>query len=150
MAYQEISDIRYFNMYKKALEDFPYYLNDLYNHSQGKKLPEGWVKTSTFWLIHDEEVVGVVRIRHQEIECAGHIGFDISPNCRNKGYGNYILKLALEKVKDIGLEEIIITCSKNNIASKRIIENNSGKLLGSIYDEEDHEYLYKYCIKIRP
>ncbi len=40
LAYQEISDIRYFNMYKKALEDFPNYLNDLYNHSQGKNYPK--------------------------------------------------------------------------------------------------------------
>lgn len=94
--------------------------------------------------------MGVVRIRHQEVEYAGHIGYDISPNCRNKGYGFQILKLALEKAIKIGIEEAILTCKIDNTASKKIIEKNNGKLLGTIYDEEENEYLYKYSITLTP
>lgn len=141
LSYGKINDEHYFNKYKKALENFQDYLKDL---------PQGEVTTSTFWLIDKEEVVGVVRIRHQEVEYAGHIGYDISPNCRNKGYGFQILKLALEKAIKIGIEEAILTCKIDNTASKKIIEKNNGKLLGTIYDEEENEYLYKYSITLTP
>lgn len=137
LAYRKINDEHYFNKYKRALENFQDYLKDL---------PQGEVITSTFWLIDKKEVVGVVRIRHQEIECAGHIGYDISPDCRNRGYGFQILKLALEKAIKIGIEEVILTCNIDNIASKKIIEKNKGKLLGIIFDEEENEYMYKFSI----
>ena len=148
LSYRKRNDKHYFNKYKKALENFQDYLNDLHNYSEGIDLPQGEAITSTFWLIDKKDVVGVLRIRHQEIECAGHIGYDISPDYRNRGYGFQILKLALEKAKKIGIEELILTCNIDNVASKKIIEKNNGKLYGIIFDEEENEYLYKYCINI--
>ena len=146
LAYRKTNDNCYLKIYIKGLENFEEYLNDLHNYTQGIDLPKGWVITSTFWLIYNDEVVGVVRIRHQEIECAGHIGYDISPCYRNKGFGTQILKLALERAVKIGIKEAIVTCSIDNIASKKIIEKNNGILLGIVFDEEDNENLYKYSI----
>ena len=149
LAYGKIDDKYYFNKYKKALENFQGYLKYLQNYSKGNDLPQGEVITSTFWLIDIKDVVGVVRIRHENIECDGHIGYDISPDCRNRGYGSQILKLALEKaINIVGIEEINLTCNIENIASKKIIEKNNGKLLGTIFDEEENEYLYKYSIRL--
>lgn len=148
LTYRKINDEHYFNKYKKSLENFEDYLKNLQNHSKGNDLPQGEVATSTFWLIDKKEVVGVVRIRHQEVECAGHIGYDISPDYRNRGYGFQILKLALGKAINIGIEEVILTCNIDNTASKKIIEKNNGKLLGTIFDEEDNEYMYKYSITV--
>ena len=146
LSYRKINDEHYFNKYKKALENFQDYLEYLHKYSKGNDMPQGEVITSTFWLIDKKEVVGVVRIRHQEVECAGHIGYDISPDCRNRGYGFKILKLALEKSIKIGIIEVILTCNIDNIASKKIIEKNNGKLLGTIFDEEENEYLCKFSI----
>lgn len=146
-AYRKINDNHYFNKYKSALENFPDYLNDIYNYSKGINLYQGEVITSTFWLINKKEVVGVVRVRHQEVEYAGHIGYDISPDYRNKGYGNEILKLALERTEKLGIKEVVLTCNINNVASIKIIENNNGKLLGTVFDDEEDEYLYEYVIK---
>jgi predicted acetyltransferase len=146
LTYRKINDEHYFSKYKKALENFQDYLNDLHNYSKRNDLLKEEVLTSTFWLIDKKEVVGVVRIRHQEVECAGHIGYDISPDYRNRGYGLQILKLALEKAMKIGIEEVILTCNVDNIASKKIIEKNNGKLLGTIFDEEENENLYKYSV----
>lgn len=75
---------------------------------------------------------------------------DISPNCRNMGYGFQTLKLALEKAIKIGIQKGILTCNIHNTASKKIIERNNGKLLGTIYDEEENEHLYKYSITLTP
>lgn len=146
LAYRKINDEHYYNKYRKALENFQHYLNDLHNCSKGKDLPQEEIATSSFWLIDKKEVVGVVRIRHQEVECAGHIGYDISPDYRNRGYGFEILKLALERTINIGIEEVTLTCNINNSASKKIIEKNGGKFLGTVFDEEESETLYKYSI----
>lgn len=89
-----------------------------------------------------------MRIRHQEVKCAGHIGYDISPDFRNRGFGFQILNLALEKAIKIGIKEVILTCNIDNMGSKKIIEKNKGKLLGTIFDEEENEYLYKYSITL--
>lgn len=148
LTYKHKNDAHYFNKYKKALDNFQGYLKDINDYSNGNDLPYGEVATSTFWLICERDVVGVVRIRHQDVECAGHIGYDISPNYRKKGYGNQILKLALEKATKIGIKELVLTCNIDNVASKKIIENNNGKLMSTIYDEEEDEYLYKFIITL--
>lgn len=149
VAYKEINDKHYFNKYKKALESFEDYLKELFEYSYGNNLPKGDVITSTFWLIDKKEVVGVVRVRYHELEYGGHIGYDISPNYRNRGYGYHILKLALKESIAIGIENVILTCNINNIASKKVIEKNKGKLLSIIFDEEENEYLYKYIISLK-
>ncbi|MDF2882380.1 MAG: GCN5-related N-acetyltransferase [Clostridiaceae bacterium] len=148
LLYKNNKDEHYYNIYKKSLESFDEYLKELHNNSKGINVPQGWVATSTFWLIHNKEVTGVVRVRHEEVECAGHIGCDISPNYRNKGYGTIALKLALEEAKKIGIKDAIVTCNIYNAASKNIIEKNNGKLMGTVEDQEENEKLYKYCISI--
>lgn len=148
LAYRTINDEHYFNKYKKVLENFQDYLDELNNFKSGINLPEGEVITSTFWLIDKKDVVGVVRIRHQEVDTAGHIGYDISPCYRKKGFGSHILKLALVEAEKIGIKQAILTCNIDNMYSRKIIEKNNGKLLGTIFDDEENEYLYKYSITL--
>ena len=149
LAYKSINDEYYFNKYHKALENFTDFLTELESDSTIIN-PKYGVLTSTFWLINDKNVVGVVRVRHEEIGTAGHIGYDISPQYRKKGFGNYILKLALIEAAKIGITEAIVTCSIDNAYSRKIIENNGGNLLGTIYDPEDKEYFNKFKIVILP
>ncbi len=147
LAYKRAKDNYYYDKYKKALEDFDEYLEELDNYSKGTGRTLEDVATTTLWLIEDNEVVGVVRIRHWEVECAGHIGYDISPEYRNRGYGTRILKLALRRAAKLGIDNAIVNCRIDNTASKKIIESNNGILLGIIYDETEKEYLYKYSIQ---
>ncbi|TGA96274.1 GNAT family N-acetyltransferase [Sporolactobacillus shoreae] len=146
-SYRDTSeDAVYFSMYGRALDDFDDFLTDLRNAANNINIPEDWVAASTFWLIDHDQVVGVVRIRHQEVESAGHIGYDIAPQHRKKGYGSLILKLALAEAQKLGLQKVIITCRTDNEPSKRIIEKNGGRLLGTLYDEEEHADLFRYVI----
>ncbi|QAA33781.1 GNAT family N-acetyltransferase [Clostridium manihotivorum] len=149
LAYKEANETYYFEKYGKALDNFDEYINNQIKLSKGINIPEGYVTTSTFWLICNQAVVGVVRVRHEELESAGHIGYDIAPCYRKKGYGTEILKLAIEKAKLIGIAEPIVTCNTNNEASRKIIEKNNGKFLGQIFDEEENEYLFKFKILSR-
>lgn len=148
LSYKNIGDTYYYEKYKKGIDDFELYVKSLDNMSKGIGLYSDEVQTSSFWLIFKDEVVGVVRVRHEELDNAGHIGYDISPSYRNQGFGNLILTLALEKAKVIGITDAILTCKVTNFASSKIISNNGGKLLCEIYDEEDQEYYLKYSIDI--
>lgn len=127
-AYKNINDMHYFNKYKKALDYFQAFLNDLNNYSMGRHLPEGDGAVSTFWLVDKNDVVGVARIRHEEEGTAGHIGYDVTPSFRNKGYGNEILRLSLLEAVKLGIKEIIVTCSIENIASRKKMAGHCWKL----------------------
>lgn len=78
----------------------------------------------------------------------GNIGYDISPCYRKRGYGTQILKLALVEAEKIGMKEVMVTCNIDNIYSKKIIEKNNGKLLETIFIQEENEKVYRYSISL--
>jgi predicted acetyltransferase len=92
----------YADMYAEAIEDFDGYVARLQDHAKGLNLPDGWVPSSTFWLLRDDgRLLGSSRLRHYltgnlKYE-GGHIGYDIRPSERQKGYGALILKLTIER-----------------------------------------------------
>ena len=108
------------------------YIRTTRNYSKGIGLPKGWVPHTTYWLTDSGEYIGDLNIRHRLNpslkKVGGHIGYRIRPSKRNQGYGKKILGLSLKKARNMGLKKILMTCDKTNIASKRIIELNGGKL----------------------
>jgi predicted acetyltransferase len=128
-------------------KDFEKYIKKINNYSKSAPLLRGSVPESTFWIIDDDEYVGRVSIRHKltkELEeKGGHIGIDIRPSKRGKGYGKNALNLALKKAAEIGLNKVLLTCKSTNIPSKKIIESNDGKLI----DENNRICRYKIIIK---
>jgi len=101
-------------------------------HAQGIGLLADWVPYNLLWLVDNGEIVGLVSFRHKLNDFlareGGHIGYEIVPSKRRMGYGNKILELTLRKAKEMGFEKIVIACDDNNIASRKIIERNGGKL----------------------
>lgn len=149
--YRSFGEKDYFDMYKEAISDFKGYVQKLNDNT---KVCEGWVPSHTFWLTNmNDEILGVVRIRtslnHEFVrKFAGHIGYDISPLSRRRGYGMTLLKLALEKAAMINLGKVLITCDNDNVASKRIIENNGGIFESQILKEENQKQLRRYWITL--
>jgi predicted acetyltransferase len=58
----------------------------------------------------------------------GHIGYEIRPTQRKRGYGKLILRLALQEARALGIDRALLTCDCTNAASRRIIEANGGML----------------------
>ena len=118
---------------RSAEGGFAEFLAQLRDWARGLNLPEGYVPSSTYWLVSDEgEILGQINIRHRLTpaleDFGGHIGYHVRPGERRKGYGTKMLTLALDEARRLGLTRVLITCDPDNLASARVIEKNGGVL----------------------
>lgn len=108
----------------------------------------------TFLIINDvNQIVGIINIRYKLSKalekCGGHIGYNIRPSMRKKGYAKEALRQILPYAVNHGLDEVFIDCYKDNIASLKTIEAAGGVLLRDEYNElHDHQIL-RYKINLR-
>lgn len=151
--YKENGEKEYFDMYKGSTEDFDAYVDNLINNAKGLGLPEGWVPCSTYWLVDNNNILGIIRIRHELNSgflrnIGGHIGYDIAPSKRKNGFGKLILNLGLEKAKAMNISCALLTCKSDNYGSAKIIEANGGIFDSEILDSESGNYFKRYWIKL--
>lgn len=131
-------------IFKDDYRDFEYYIN----HLEVTKEEEGKVLGSVYFCLDEERniMVGAVNIRHSLndylLKYGGHIGDGIRPSERRKGYATIMVGLALEKCKVLGIDKVLMVCSKNNIGSAKSIKNNGGILENEIIDNEEIEQRY--------
>ncbi len=78
---------------------------------------------------------------------AGHIGYDIAPSFRGRGYGKQMLKLALPEIKKLGIEKALITADEDNYASRKVIEANGGQLENIIQGKVLPNPLARYWVR---
>ena len=97
-------------------------------------VPKGLVPSSTYLGVREKDnyIVGMIDIRHYLNEyltqVGGHIGYGVRKTERNKGYAKQMLKLALEKCKELKIKKVLITCDEDNIASEKVILSANAKL----------------------
>lgn len=110
--------------------DFAQYIESLNGRAEGAGLPDGYVPDTILWLVEGDTYIGRVSIRHELNEhllnIGGHIGYDIRPSMRRRGYGTKILTMALPEAKKLGIDRALLTCDETNSASRKIIEKNGG------------------------
>jgi predicted acetyltransferase len=86
------------------------------------------------WLTHAYTFIGRVNIRFRltpELErWGGHIGYEIRPSFRRRGFGTHLLSLAIPTARASGLSGLLLTCLDTNIGSIKVIEANGGQLIG--------------------
>ncbi|MBP2022898.1 putative acetyltransferase [Clostridium punense] len=118
------------------------------------KIEKDKVPANTYFLIRnqDSKIIGMITIRHKLNESllsrGGHIGYSIRPTERKKGYGTLMLKLTLEKCRELNLTRVLITCDKLNIASAKVIQNNNGILENEVFNQVFSETTQRYWIDL--
>ncbi len=133
--------------------NFNDWIEDLEKNKYEENLPEEYSPHTLYIAINDNnEIVGAIGIRWKQVPrlmtFGGLIGYSIRPSKRGKGYASEMLKLAICKFKDTGIDKILITCKDFNIASKKVIEKNGG-IFENTYSNKDDGYTYlRYWIKI--
>ena len=109
------------------------------NTKYKKTVTPGFVTAHTFFSLDNDKIVGVINARHELndylLNFGGHIGYSVRKSERRKGYGKKMLIYTSEFLFSLGLEKILITCDKKNIASKRTIESCGGILENEIIEE---------------
>ena len=114
-----------------SIEDW---LEELKKRSSEDTVPKGLVPSSTYLGVREKDnyIVGMIDIRHYLNEyltqVGGHIGYGVRKTERNKGYAKQMLKLALEKCKELKIKKVLITCDEDNIASEKVILSANAKL----------------------
>lgn len=132
--------------------DFEKWFQELQDNKNKDKLSKEFSTQTTYLVVEDSEIVGILNARWEKVPAlmlfGGLIGYSIRPKYRGKGYANEMLKLGLNKFKDKGINEILISCKDFNIASKKVIEKNNGIFERNYYNnDEGYNYLI-YIVKI--
>ena len=138
---------------ERPVGDFHAMIRWLKEQSEGIGIKDGFVAHSTFWLVGSKgQILGVTNLRHELTDHlrheGGHIGYSIRPSERSKGYGTLMLKLVLEKAKELGLVRALVTCDKDNPASAKVIQNNGGKLESETISKQTGKLKQRYWIEL--
>lgn len=150
----------------KTYEEWLIHIKNMKNKEYA--LACNFVPSTTYFLIRkdDNKIIGMIDLRHELNEylakIGGHIGYGIRPLERRKGYAKIQLYLCLIKAKELGLEKVMISCDKTNIASAKTIEALGGIFkskektekdkISKIYWIDVNKSLekYKYYLKDKP
>lgn len=122
------------NMLKYFIDNYEGWLkkieNEEYIISTEFSVPS---KTYFFVRISDKKIIGMTNIRlelNNKLKyIGGHIGYNIRPSERGKGYNKIQLYLALLECQKNGLDTIILNCMKNNFKSANTITSLGGILI---------------------
>jgi predicted acetyltransferase len=136
--------------YALALQDFHAYLRKV-EAARRTALEVGWVPSTEFWLEDRARIVGCARLRFEltpELEAeGGHIGYDIRPSLRRRGYGTALLRLALDEARALAIQRVRLTCDDDNIGSITVIERNGGRLDGRVTSKRTGKTVRQYWVE---
>lgn len=138
----------------RRMENISDWIKQVEDFSSEDTCPKEYVPQTQFIFIREEDnkIIGVIQIRHYLNEFfekyGGHIGYSVCHSERKKGYATLMLKEILPICKVMGFEKILITCLKENEASKRVIINNDGIYESTVYESKDKVYLERYWIDL--
>lgn len=98
----------------------------------GTPRPAGFVPCTTLWWVEVDEYLGRLAIRHrltERLRCAGgHVGYDVRPSVRRRGFAKAMLRASLPVAYDLGIDPMLVTCDVGNVASRKVIEASGGVL----------------------
>ena len=126
---------------KTDYRDFDSYLADIELDVE-TAAERGLVPDRTYFVLDDERntFVGAVNIRlwlnESLLKNGGHIGDGIRPSERCKGFGTEAVRLALKECRRLGIDRVLMVCSKENAASRKTILRNGGVKENEVDDGE--------------
>lgn len=93
-----------------------------------------WVHSTMLWLVDfapdEPRYLGRLSLRHElngflRTE-GGHIGYVVRPSAQRRGLGTRMLAMALPAAAARGIDQALVTCDVENLASAKVIIANGG------------------------
>ena len=136
-----------------SIADYEAFLRMCRAHESGKRLPRGSVPYTRYFMCDSTGTIYAQGdVRHYPSESLtryeGYLGYGTVPDYRGMGFGTQMCRLLLEKARELGYNEVIITCNIENQASARIIEKNGGKLIEICYWQQQQSFMKRYCCQL--
>ncbi len=128
------------------------YIKICREYENPETVPTHLVSATQFFFVRksDNKLVGMIQVRHRFNDFlekfGGHIGYSVRPSERRKGYAKKMLKMALPFCKEIGLNNILITCIDGNVGSEKTILSNGGVYESTIHEPNKNRYLKSFWI----
>jgi predicted acetyltransferase len=140
--------------YAPAKSDFAAYVDSFLDDERGINLTKGWVPCTHRWMVSASGVVlGVARLRHSIgtsflAQDVGHIGYDVAPSHRRRGYGHLALATALLEAERIRMPRVLLITDEDNAASRAVIERRGGVLESIAFLAFWDENICRYWIEL--
>ena len=142
--FEEMQSAHDGGFWEKGCFDYEAWLAGNQDMEMGLQLPEGWVPSIQLVGFAEDEAVGFLNLRLRLndylLNQGGHIGYSVRPSARGKGYAKDMLQQGLELARTKNIEQVLVTCSENNSASRAVIVANGGQL------EDVREGIERYWI----
>lgn len=132
---------------------FEEWLDGIRLNSREETVRKGLVPATTYLALNEEgRLVGMIDIRHRLNDhlfaFGGHIGYSVRKSERRRGYAAQMLALALNEAKKLGIDRVLVTCSRGNIASEKTILKNGGVFENELFYENEGLFIKRFWIDI--
>jgi predicted acetyltransferase len=142
---------------QRIQKDFNSFLRHIQTQKDRNKISSHLVPATEYWLIKGDEeggiYLGTFSLRHELnamfLRVGGHVGYQIRPSERLRGYGKELLRLGLHKARQLGFTRVLVTCDENNISSQKVIEYNGGQFENSVSVEGSPMRKLRYWIDLQ-
>lgn len=122
----------------------------LHAWSRGERLAAGQVPCTTALLGVEDELVGVVNVRHRLTPGlrlrGGHIGYSVRPSHRRRGHAKTLLRHGLAACAARGVSAALVTTDAANRPSQRVILACGGVLTDRGVHPDDGMHVLRFAV----
>jgi predicted acetyltransferase len=149
-AHDELDDYSFFFDYDPQ-EPWTRFVDRLERHRRGIDVPPDRVRAAFLLAWCGGEIVGRASIRFELneylAEAGGHIGYAVLPRHRGQGFATAILEQSMVVARSEGVDDVLVTCAVDNVASRLVIERCGGEYESTVFDRHEEVEKRRYWIR---